>query len=155
MPGRRRRLLNTTLNRRASLEDHMTHPHRRLSAWIPAALLTLPIVTLATPAHAVSTRTLIAPLGAAADDQFGVSVSGAGDVNGDGYADVIVGAPGNAAAGSAAGGAYIFYGGPSAGAVAGLTLTGEAANDNFGFSVSGAGDVNGDGYADVIVGAYL
>jgi hypothetical protein len=133
----------------------MTHPHRRLSAWIPAALLTLPIVTLATPAHAVSTRTLIAPLGAAADDQFGVSVSGAGDVNGDGYADVIVGAPGNAAAGSAAGGAYIFYGGPSAGAVAGLTLTGEAANDNFGFSVSGAGDVNGDGYADVIVGAYL
>jgi hypothetical protein len=91
--------------------------------------------------------------GEAADDFFGLSVSGAGDVNGDGYADVIVGAWGNDAAGSEAGRAFVYYGGPGADAVADLTVTGEAASDFFGLSVSGAGDVNGDGYADVIVGA--
>jgi hypothetical protein len=56
MPDRRRRLL--TLDREAALEDHMTRPHRLLSARTPAALLTLLIVTLAAPAHAISTRTL-------------------------------------------------------------------------------------------------
>ena len=87
-------------------------------------------------------------------DDFGRTVSGAGDVNGDGYADMIVGAPFNDAGGSQAGRAYVYYGGPSVDSVADLTLTGEAIEDFFGFSVSGAGDVNGDGYADVIVGAY-
>jgi hypothetical protein len=84
---------------------------------------------------------------------LGLSVSSAGDVNGDGYADVIVGAPGNDAAGTDAGRAYVYYGGPAADAIPDLTLTGAAAGDNFGVSVSSAGDVNGDGYADVIVGA--
>ncbi len=82
-------------------------------------------------------------------------VAGAGDVNGDGYADVIVGAKGNDAGGSDAGRAYVFFGGPGADAVADWTLTGLATGDNFGWSVAGAGDVNGDGYADVIVGAPL
>jgi hypothetical protein len=93
--------------------------------------------------------------GAAAGDFFGYSVSGAGDVNGDGYGDVIVGAYQNNAGGSTAGRAYVYYGGPGADAVADLTLTGAAALDQFGNSVSGAGDVNGDGHGDVIVGAYL
>jgi hypothetical protein len=118
------------------------------------AVLGAASLLFAMPAHAISTRTLIAPLGEAANDQFGRSVSGAGDVNGDGYADVIVGAWGNDAGGSASGRAYVYFGGPLADAVADLTLTGEAASDQFGFSVSGAGDVNGDGYADVIVGAH-
>lgn len=82
---------------------------------------------------------------------FGASVSGAGDVNGDGYADVIVGAYGNS---SNKGKSYIYYGGAAMNNVADVTLSGEAANDYFGFSVSGAEDVNGDGYSDVIVGAY-
>jgi hypothetical protein len=103
-------------------------------------------------ADAVADLTLT---GAAASEHFGISVSGAGDVNGDGYADVIVGADGNDAGGTEAGRAYVYHGGPGADAVADLTLTGAAANDEFGLSVSGAGDVNGDGYADVIVGAYL
>ncbi|TMQ57061.1 MAG: hypothetical protein E6K76_11550 [Candidatus Eisenbacteria bacterium] len=108
---------------------------------------------LAGNALAISSRTLIAPTGAAAGDRFGSSVSSAGDVNGDGYADVIVGAYFNDAGGPDAGRAYVYYGGPGADAVTDLTLTGAAAFDRFGTSVSSAGDVNGDGYADVIVGA--
>ncbi|HMS34472.1 MAG TPA: integrin alpha [Ignavibacteria bacterium] len=49
--------------------------------------------------------------GLAADDQFGISVSTAGDVNGDGYSDIIVGANLNYAAGTDAGSAYIYFGG--------------------------------------------
>jgi hypothetical protein len=93
--------------------------------------------------------------GAAAFDTFGGSVGAAGDVNGDGYADVIVGAQNNDSGGTDAGRAYVYYGGPEADAVADLVLTGAAGGDNFGRSVGTAGDVNGDGFADVIVGAYL
>ncbi|MCJ7459318.1 MAG: integrin alpha, partial [candidate division Zixibacteria bacterium] len=89
--------------------------------------------------------------GEAADDNFGYSVSGAGDVNNDGYADLIVGAPSNFLIGSYAGRAYVYSG--QTGALL-YTFTGAAANDYFGYSVSGAGDVNNDGYADLIVGAY-
>ncbi|MBP6671743.1 MAG: FG-GAP repeat protein, partial [Bacteroidetes bacterium] len=89
--------------------------------------------------------------GQAAFDQFGVSVSTAGDVNGDGYSDVIVGAFGNS---SNAGRTYIYYGGAAMNNVADVTMSGEAANQYFGVSTATAGDVNGDGYDDVIVGAY-
>ncbi len=88
--------------------------------------------------------------GEAAGDMLGHSVSGAGDVDGDGYADLIVGAPGNDAGGSNAGRAYV-YSGQTGGFL--YTFTGEAAGDELGHSVSGAGDVNSDGYADLIVGA--
>ena len=91
--------------------------------------------------------------GEAANDYLGYSVSGAGDVNNDGYADVIVGAIGNDAGGANAGRAYIFFGGTAMDSTADVIFTGEAAGDYFGGSVSGAGDVNNDGYGDVIVGA--
>jgi hypothetical protein len=91
--------------------------------------------------------------GVAAGDQLGGSVSGAGDVNGDGYADLLVGAPGNDDGGSNAGAAYLFYGGPAPDAIADLVFTGAAAGDALGSSVSAAGDVNGDGYADLVIGA--
>jgi hypothetical protein len=94
-------------------------------------------------------------IGAAGGDEFGFSVAGAGDVNGDGYSDVIVGALYNASGGASAGRAYIYFGGASMDETADVTLTGEAVADCFGNSVAGAGDVNGDGYSDVIVGAYL
>ena len=90
----------------------------------------------------------------AAGDLFGVSVATAGDVNKDGFPDIIVGAHENDAAGANAGRAYIYFGGPAGDNRPDVTLTGEAAGDAFGYSVAGAGDVNGDGYADVIVGAY-
>jgi hypothetical protein len=105
-------------------------------------------------APAVAHRLQLAPAGAAAGDDLGWSVAGARDVNGDGYADFIVGAPYNDVGGTNAGRAYIYYGGPGADAVPDVVLTGAAATDQFGISVAGAGDVNGDGYADVIVGAH-
>ena len=92
--------------------------------------------------------------GQAASDKFGISVSTAGDVNGDGYSDVIVGAVNNDAGGSDAGRAFLYFGGASMDNTADVTMTGEAAGDKFGYSVSTAGDVNGDGYSDVIVGAF-
>jgi len=90
-----------------------------------------------------------------ADTEFGSSVAGAGDVNGDGYADVIVGAPlfdNNGA--SNKGAAFVFFGSDSGlAATAAWQAEGDDPFDRFGTSVAGAGDVNGDGYADVIVGA--
>ena len=85
-------------------------------------------------------------------DFFGISVSGAGDVNGDGYADLIVGAHGDDPNGSLSGSARVFSG--LNGSIL-YTFNGDGAGDQFGKAVSGAGDVNGDGYADLIVGAHL
>ena len=85
---------------------------------------------------------------------FGIAVGTAGDVNGDGFADVIVGADGNDAGSANAGQAFLYFGGPDMDEVADLALTGEAADDRFGVTVGTAGDVNGDGYDDLIVGAY-
>ncbi|MGB3019527.1 MAG: integrin alpha, partial [Ignavibacteria bacterium] len=93
--------------------------------------------------------------GLTAQDNFGTSVSYAGDVNGDGFSDVVCGAPNNDAAGTNAGRAYVYLGSNPMNTTADLTITGAAANDNFGYSVSGNGDVNGDGYSDVISGAPL
>jgi len=88
--------------------------------------------------------------GEAKDNQFGHSVSSAGDVNGDGYSDVIVGADGYS---SYSGKVYLFYGGSSMNNVADLTMVGETIGDLFGNSVSTAGDLNKDGFSDVIIGA--
>ena len=90
--------------------------------------------------------------GGAANNSFGLSVSSAGDVNGDGYDDVIVGAFGYS---TSTGRAYIYFGGAAMNNVADVIMTGETTNSRYGYWVSSAGDVNGDGYSDVIVGAYL
>ena len=82
---------------------------------------------------------------------FGNSVSGAGDVNGDGFSDVIIGAFGNS---SSTGKAYVYFGGTSMDATADFSMAGETANSTFGLSVASTGDVNGDGYPEVLVGAY-
>jgi uncharacterized repeat protein (TIGR01451 family) len=92
--------------------------------------------------------------GEAEGDAFGTSVATAGDVNGDGFADVVVGALGYPA-GANQGKAYLYYG-----SVAGLSpvadwsASGEHGGDSFGVSATTAGDVNGDGYADLVVGAH-
>ncbi|HIG11875.1 MAG TPA: hypothetical protein EYQ59_09505, partial [Planctomycetes bacterium] len=90
---------------------------------------------------------------------FGYSVSAAGDVNGDGYDDIVIGAYGFDNGLFDEGAAFVFLG-SSAGIVgtnpstANAVLLGDKASGEFGNSVSGAGDVNGDGYSDVIVGAH-
>ncbi|MFI3154854.1 MAG: DUF4347 domain-containing protein [Methylococcaceae bacterium] len=102
--------------------------------------------------------------GQAADDSSGISVASAGDVNGDGLADVIVGAfQSDPTAGTDAGRSYVVFGKAGTTAVdlssvvagsGGFVINGQAAGDRSGYSVASAGDVNGDGLADVIVGAY-
>jgi len=88
--------------------------------------------------------------------QFGFSVATAGDVNGDGYADVIVGAPSYDNDQREEGRAYVYYGSPSGPSkTPDWMAEGDQEFAGFGFSVASAGDVNGDGYDDVIVGAYL
>ena len=90
-------------------------------------------------------------------------MSGAGDVNGDGFADLIVGAPGRPGGRYHAGESYVVFGDPggfggaldlaSLDGTNGFRLEGIDRVDTSGSSVSGAGDVNGDGFADLIVGA--
>jgi len=94
-------------------------------------------------------------------DNAGYSVSSAGDVNGDGFDDLLIGAPGNEDGGQYAGGAYVVFGKASGfGTITLATLAPTAGfmiqggqNDEFGKMVAAAGDVNRDGYADIIVGA--
>jgi hypothetical protein len=97
-------------------------------------------------------------------DYSGASVSAAGDVNGDGFADLIIGAPwAESNRGSNAGEAYVVFGrsggfGPSLDVATlngtnGFAIRGAGAGDGLGFSVSRAGDLNGDGFGDLIVGA--
>ena len=87
--------------------------------------------------------------------QFGIAVSTAGDVNGDGYSDVIVGARYFTNTVYRQGKAYLFYGSPAGlGPTPGWTALGEMSTAYFGNIVGSAGDVNGDGYSDIIVDSY-
>jgi hypothetical protein len=88
--------------------------------------------------------------GVAAGDFFGGSVAGAGDVDRDGRADVLVGAPGSDAGGANSGQAYVF-----SGRTFELIRTLDAGDegDAFGSGIDGTRDLNRDGVADAIVGA--
>ncbi len=113
-----------------------------------ALSLLLIAVAKAAPAYMDASQTLNA---ANVGDSFGASVSGAGDVDGDGYADVVVGAPG---ADGGAGSASVFSGSiVGIAAVPTLVLTAPAGTAAFGGTVAGVGDVNDDGYPDVVVAA--
>jgi hypothetical protein len=105
--------------------------------------------------------------GAAVDDTSALAVAAAGDVNGDGRDDLIIGAAGADPGGaSAAGSSYVLYGrsSPAFPAVLGLgsldgntgfRIDGALAGDGSGNAVAAAGDINGDGIGDLLVGASL
>lgn len=97
--------------------------------------------------------------GGTSGDQLGASAAPIGDVDGDGFTDFWIGAPGTDLGGSGAGVAYLFYGSFagggtwSASADANAWFKGEGGSHKAGASVANGGDVNGDGKADILVGA--
>ena len=144
---------------------HMTHRGERASSCVGQSLVALTVVLGAScfgdaPPPAPDVGEVRAPVWTSVGDVqtdawFGFAVSG-GDVNGDGFSDVIVAAPAFDTANPSAGKVYVFYGsatGPSA--LPDWTSVGDDAADTwFGNDVS-AGDVNGDGIDDVVVAGPL
>jgi hypothetical protein len=100
--------------------------------------------------------------GAAAGDEAGIAVSSAGDLNGDGFDDILIGASRSDVNGTNSGAAYVVFGKGTLFADSfvlsdldgtnGFAMSGTAANQGLGRALSGAGDVNGDGFDDFIVG---
>jgi hypothetical protein len=89
--------------------------------------------------------------GSAIRDYFGYAVAGAGDLNDDGYDDVMVGADD---AESGLGRVYFYFGGNPPDTIADLIVTGFVPHGHLGASAAGLGDVNDDGFDDVLVGAH-
>ncbi|MFO0608612.1 MAG: FG-GAP-like repeat-containing protein [Polyangiales bacterium] len=108
--------------------------------WSPYTSVAMPPIDSTTP-------------GLLATARFGATLAGVGDLDGDGYGDLLIGAPPNDDAD--AGAFYVLYGGPSpslrAGATIGANLTSVPPRRRFGWSAAGVGDLDRDGFPDVVV----
>lgn len=100
--------------------------------------------------------------GANSSDKLGASVSSAGDFNNDGYDDLLIGSVDVDTAATNAGASYLIFGGSSLPALLtvdtldgsnGITILGLLSGDKAGSSVAGGGDLNGDGFSDIAIGA--
>ena len=116
------------------------------------------LLALATPDSAMAAAPPIPFLqltGAAPGDRFGVSVSATGDVNGDGFPDLVVGSEWSDADATNGGRAYVYFGGPAADDIPDLTLRVPLVQSRSltGYAVAIAGDLNGDGWTDIAVGS--
>jgi hypothetical protein len=142
------------------------HRAQRLCLAISLALLSLPATAqfaAVQPLSALDGSNGFRLDGGSENDNIGRAVSAAGDVNGDGLDDLIIGASGADPNGSDSGSSYVVFGRSTGFAAAidlstldgsnGFRLDGGAVGDASGFAVSAAGDVNGDGLDDLIIGA--
>jgi len=127
---------------------------------LPSALARVRAFTFSTMALAAAAPVVSAPLslqrtyfGEAPLDQFGYALHAAGDLNSDGFADFLVGANTNDSGAPGGGEVYLFRGGDEFPSSAALTCAGQVASESFGGAVCGGGDLDGDGFADWVVGA--
>ena len=134
--------------------------------YIVAMLLIVPVLFVATPIEGLELKadrrladSHASFWGEDAYDYAGYTVSGAGDVNGDGFDDLLIGAYVDDDSGVNAGQTYLILGKASGWAMdtdlsaADASFRGEDSSDYSGIALSGAGDVNGDGFDDIIIGA--
>jgi FG-GAP repeat/FG-GAP-like repeat len=126
----------------------MCFDSKKLFVWC-GLLVAIAVCLLASNSNAQCSAAMILR-GERSNDEFGVSSSFAGDVNKDGFGDIIVGAQLHSSVHAFGGRAYVYSG--QTGELL-YVFDGEPSFAQFGFSVSGAGDVDNDGYDDVIVGA--
>lgn len=108
-------------------------------------------------ADGLSTTPIFTFTGEGANQEFGRSATTAGDINNDGFDDVLVGVPGLTRGGETSttiGMTYLFLGGAGGlDATPPTLISGESIEDRFGESADHAGDMNGDGFGDIVVGA--